>query len=199
MFASRVLRFLPLVLLLGVSACATKPSRINDVCAVFAQNDGWMNNWRRNVASASQKYGIPPHVMMATIRMESSFDAKARPRRKAMFFGLIPGAKLSSAYGYSQALDGTWLQYQKETGNYSARRTNFGDAADFVGWYHNKSARTLGIAPHDAFNLYLAYYHGHAGYARGKWRENAAIQNYARKTADMAQRYQGQMQRCWRG
>ncbi|MBI1619059.1 transglycosylase SLT domain-containing protein [Aquamicrobium zhengzhouense] len=197
MSGSRVLRFLPLVVLLGVSACATKPSQINNVCAVFAQNDGWINNWRRDVGKASKKYGIPPHVMMATIRMESGFDSKARPRRKSTFFGLIPGSRLSSAYGYSQALDGTWLQYQKETGNYSARRTNFGDAADFVGWYHNKSVRTLGIAPHDTHNLYLAYYHGHAGYARGRWRGNAAIQGYARKTAAMANRFQSQMQSCW--
>src|SRR5690606_7414978 len=198
MSASRVLRFLPLVVLLGVSACATKPSQINNVCAVFAQNNGWMNNWRRDVAKASQKYGIPPHIMMATIRMESGFDSRARPRRKSMFFGLIPGPRISSAYGYSQALDGTWLQYQKETGNYSARRTNFGDAADFVGWYHNKSVRTLGIAPDDAYSLYLAYYHGHAGYARGSWRNNASIQGYARKTAEMAARYQAQMRTCWR-
>lgn len=82
MSASRVLRLLPLVVLLGVSACATKPSQINNVCAVFAQNNGWMNNWRRDVAKASQKYGIPPHIMMATIRMESGSTAvRARAAR----------------------------------------------------------------------------------------------------------------------
>ena len=195
MCASRILRFLPLLLLLAISACASKPSQINNVCAVFAQNDGWMNNWRRDVGAASQKHGIPAHVMMATIRMESGFDQRARPRRKKIF-GFIPGKRLSSAYGYSQALDGTWLQYQKETGRYSARRTSFSDAADFVGWYHNKSATTLGISRSDTYNLYLAYYSGHAGYARGNWRGNTAIQNYAGKTASMADSYRVQMQRC---
>lgn len=195
MSTSSVLRFLPLVMLLAISACATKPDRINDVCAVFAQNSGWTGGWRRDVGRASQKHGIPTHVLMATIRMESGFDSRARPKRK-MILGFIPGKPISTAYGYSQALDGTWLQYQKETGRFSARRTNFADAADFVGWYHNKSANTLGIARHDTYNLYLAYYSGHAGYARGNWRGNTSIQNYARQTSQMADRYATQMQSC---
>lgn len=195
MSAFGVLRFLPLVLLLGVSACASKPTRINDVCAVFSQNEGWTNNWKRDIDASSRKHGVPAHVLMATIRMESGFDSRARPRGRKIL-GFLPGRRLSSAYGYSQALDGTWLQYQKETGRYGARRTSFSDAADFVGWYHGKSVRTLGIAPHDTYNLYLAYYSGHAGYARGNWRSNSAIQNYARKTSSMAGAYHRQMQSC---
>lgn len=193
---SSVLRLVSLALLLTIAGCASKPSRINDVCAVFAQNAGWTNNWKRDVDKAARHHGIPPHVMMATIRMESGFDSRARPRGKS-FLGIFPGKKLSSAYGYSQALDGTWLQYQRETGRHSARRTDFGDAADFVGWYHAKSVRTLGIPPHDTYNLYLAYYSGHGGYARGNWRSNTSIQSYARKTSDMANTYSRQMQRCW--
>ncbi len=193
---SSVLRLVSLALMLAVAGCASKPSRINNVCAVFEQNSSWMNNWKRDVGHASKRHGIPPHVMMATIRMESGFDSRARPRGKS-FLGIFPGKKLSTAYGYSQALDGTWLQYQRETGRHSARRTSFSDAADFVGWYHAKSVRTLGIAPHDTYNLYLAYYSGHGGYARGSWRNNTSIQNYARKTSDMANSYAGQMRNCW--
>lgn len=192
---SFVLRFAPVLLLLLVSACATKPQRINDVCAVFSQNEGWTSSWRRDAGAASQRHGVPLHVVMATIRMESGFDGRARPARK-MYLGFIPGKRASTAYGYSQALDGTWLQYQRETGRHSARRNNFSDAADFVGWYHKKSVNTLGIAPHDTYNLYLAYYSGHGGYARGNWRGNNGIQAYARKTATMADTYARQMQRC---
>jgi hypothetical protein len=195
MCVSRVLRFLPLLALLAVSACASKPSQINNVCAVFSQNAGWTSNWRRSTHAASQKYGIPPHVLMATIRMESGFDGRARPPRK-MILGFIPGKRASTAYGYSQALDGTWTQYQRETGRHSARRNSFSDAVDFVGWYHNKSVNTLGIAPHDTYNLYLAYYSGHSGYSRGSWRNNNSIQNYARRTSNMANDYAGQMQNC---
>lgn len=195
MFVSRMPRFLALIGLLALSACAGKPERINDVCAVFAQNDGWTANWQRSAGYAARKHGVPAHVLMATIRMESGFDGRARPRRKKML-GFIPGKRLSSAYGYSQALDGTWAEYQRETGNWSARRTRFSDAVDFVGWYHGKSVRTLGIAPDDTYNLYLAYYSGHAGYARGSWRGNSAIQSYARRTSGMAETYAGQMRSC---
>lgn len=192
---SSVLRFASLLLVLAVSACASKPQRINDVCAVFAQNDGWISSWRQEATTASRRHGIPLHVVMATIRMESGFDGRARPARK-MYLGFIPGPRASSAYGYSQALDGTWLQYQRETGRHGARRSNFSDVADFVGWYHRKSVNTLGIASSDTQSLYLAYYSGHAGYARGSWRSNRNIQAYARKTAAMANNYARQMQRC---
>lgn len=197
MCVSRILRFLPVLLLLAVSACAGKPDRINDVCAVFSQNGGWTGNWQRAANAASRKHDIPAHVLMATIRMESGFDGRARPPRRKIL-GFIPGKRISTAYGYSQALNGTWLEYQRETGSFMARRSNFADAVDFVGWYHDKSARTLGIARHDTYNLYLAYYSGHAGYRRGSWRNNTAIQDYARRTATMADRYATQMRSCRR-
>lgn len=197
MSMSRVLRILPLFALLVLSACASKPERINDVCAVFSQNAGWTNNWQRAANAASRKHDIPVHVLMATIRMESGFDGRARPPRKKIL-GFIPGKRKSTAYGYSQALNGTWTEYRLQSGNRTGRRSNFADAVDFVGWYHDKSARTLGIARHDAYNLYLAYYSGHAGYRRGSWRNNASIQNYARRTAAMADRYAMQMHSCRR-
>jgi hypothetical protein len=196
MCVQRLLRILPVVAIgLFLAACATKPDRIDNVCAVFGQNNGWVGNWYRDATTASQKHGIPVHVLMATIRMESGFDQRARPPRRGGFL-FFRGKPISTAYGYSQALDGTWADYQRETGNYRARRTNFANAVDFVGWYHGKSVRTLGIAPHDTYNLYLAYHQGHGGYRRGSYRNNTAIQNYARRTANMAQSYHGQMQGC---
>src|SRR5690606_37896423 len=103
-----------------------------------------------------------------------------------------------TAAGYSQALNGTWAQYRAETGNFAARRTSFADAIDFVGWYHAKSASTLGIARNDTYNLYLAYYSGWNGYRRGAYKSNAGIRNYARETDTMARRYAQQMQSCGR-
>lgn len=178
-----------------VSGCASKPERINDVCAVFAQKDGWFNSWKSQAKRAERKYGVPVPVLMATVRMESGFKSNARPPRKKIL-GFIPWKRPSSAYGYSQALDGTWRQYQVETGRFGARRGDFGDAIDFVGWYHAKSADTLGIARNDAYHLYLAYYHGWGGFKRGEWRSDARMQGYARKTAEMANSYAAQLQRC---
>ncbi len=182
-------------LALSLSACATAPSRINDVCAVFDQRDGWFNNWRSAAERTERRYGVPVPVLMATVRKESGFKGNARPPRTKLL-GFIPWKRQSSAYGYSQALDGTWAQYVRESSNFTARRTNFADAVDFVGWYHSKTSDSLGVARNDTYNLYLAYYLGWNGYKRGAWRGNSGIQNYARSTDQMARRYAAQLQQC---
>ncbi len=179
----------------GLSACATAPRHINDICAVFDQRDGWVNNWQRDARRAEAKYGIPVPVLMATVRKESGFKANARPPRTRLL-GFIPWKRPSSATGFSQALDGTWAQYKRESGNFTARRTRFADAVDFVGWYHRKTADTFGVAENDTYNLYLAYYAGWTGYGRGSWKGNASLQRYARDTEEMARRYATQLAQC---
>ena len=180
---------------LTISGCATAPHSINNVCAVFEQQDGWFNDWHSSARAASRKYGIPVPILMATIRKESGFRSNAKPPRKQLL-GFIPWKRPSSAYGYAQALDGTWLQYQQEAGGFGSRRANFADAVDFVGWYHAKTVSKYGVAPNDAFNLYLAYYSGWGGYGRGSWRSNAGLQRTARETAEMAQSYATQLDSC---
>lgn len=192
---SNFIRIASIALLLGLSACASPPKHINDVCAVFDQNDGWISSWRSDAKRAERKYGIPVPVLMATVRMESGFKGNARPPRKKLL-GFIPWKRPSSAYGYSQALDGTWAQYRRETGSGGARRGNFADAVDFVGWYHAKTAENHGVARNDAYHLYLAYYSGWTGFKRGGWRNDATLKGYASKTQKMAQDYAAQLQRC---
>ena len=189
----RIVPFLTLVVLAGLSACASPPSRINDVCAVFAQNDGWINNWHHAAKRTERKYGVPVPVLMATVRKESGFKSNARPPRKQLL-GFIPWKRQSSAYGYSQALDGTWAEYKVATGNMTARRSSFADAVDFVGWYHNRSAETLGIARNDTYNLYLAYYSGWNAYKRGSIGDGP--RKTAQATAEMAQSYASQLKGC---
>ncbi|MCQ8873431.1 transglycosylase SLT domain-containing protein [Mesorhizobium sp. LMG17149] len=180
--------------LLALSACATPPNHINNVCAVFDQNDGWFDNWQSAAERAQQKYGIPVPVLMATVRKESGFKSNARPPRTKLL-GFIPWKHVSSATGFSQALDGTWSQYQRETGNWAARRTKFADAVDFVGWYHSKTSDTYGVARNDTYNLYLAYYLGWTAYGRGN-RGDGGVQGYARATDKMARDYAQQLSEC---
>jgi hypothetical protein len=182
-------------LVLALSACASAPSHINNVCRVFDQKDGWFENWRSEAKGAERKYGVPVPVLMATLRKESGFQHNAKPPRR-LLLGFIPWTRVSSAYGYSQALDGTWAQYQKETGNTSAKRSTFADAVDFVGWYHSKTAKRFGVPRNDAYNLYLAYYFGWTGYERGAWKEKPGLQRYARETEKMARDYAEQLQEC---
>jgi hypothetical protein len=72
----------------------------------------------------------------------------------------------------------------------------FSDAVDFVGWYHRRSHEQNGIALNDAYNLYLSYYGGHAGYRRGVWRNNPGMQAAARRAANMANSYAQQLRGC---
>ena len=106
------------------------------------------------------------------------------------------GERQSTALGFSQALDGTWARYKRETGRWTADRTDFGDAVRFIGWYHSTSSRVNGVRLNDTYGLYLNYYFGHKGYANGSWRSNAAIQRAARRSANMAERYEQQLQQC---
>ena len=188
-------QYLLLALVLPLAACASAPTNTANSCAIFQQKGGMFNNWERAAERTRQEFGVPVPILMATIQAESNFEARARPQRTKLL-GFIPWKRKSTAYGYAQALDGTWEEYKRSTGRSMARRSDFSDAIHFVGWYHYTSHRRNGISRTDPYNLYLAYYSGHAGYARGSWRSNSAIQGAARRTATMAHRYEAQLRNC---
>lgn len=190
-----MMRVLFLVALVILGGCATAPRQVNNVCAVFDQRDGWLDNWQTAAFRTSRQYGVPVPVLMATIYTESGFRPYARPPRKKILW-FIPWKRQSTAYGYAQALDGTWARYQRETGRWRASRSNFADAVQFVGWFHHQSALKNGIAKNDAYNLYLAYHSGHDGYARGVWRRSAVAQNGAKRAQSIANRYAAQLRTC---
>jgi hypothetical protein len=191
----RTRNLLAVVLLALVAGCATAPRQTRNICAVFDQRDGFFSNWHQAAERAERKYGVPVPVLMATMYVESGFQPNARPPRTKLF-GFIPWTRPSTAYGYSQALDGTWSHYQSETGNWAASRTNFSDAVDFIGWYHYSNSQATGVPLNDAYSLYLAYYSGPTGYKRGDWRSNAQLQKTAQRFASMAATYQQQLQSC---
>ncbi len=176
-----------------VGSCSTgdkRPSNVADICAIYRDNP----RWAREAAAAEAKWGAPQEVKMAIIWRESTFRADARPPRTS-FLG-IPTGRQSSAFGYAQALDGTWDWYRKETGARGADREDFGDAIDFVGWYMAKTRTANGLPMTDAYNQYLAYHEGHAGYQRGNWRAKPDVQRAAAQVAAQAALYRAQRQRC---
>ena len=144
---------------------------------------------------AERRWGVPVHVQMATFHQESRLDGDARPPFR-FALGVIPMGRQSSAYGYSQALDGTWDEYRADTGNRRARRTDIDDAADFMGWYMNKSRDRNGIRLDDTRNQYLAYHEGHAGYARGSYNAKPWLLRVADNVADRAELYRTQLMVC---
>jgi len=178
---------------LGLSGCATAPpQRPQDACAIFSEKPKWYKAARK----AEAKWGTPVQVQLAIIRAESGFRHDARPPRERLLG--VPLWRASSAYGYPQAKDGTWDWYREKTGNRGARRTNFADAVDFVGWYTDVSQRTLGISKWDAYNQYLAYHEGHGGYKRGTYKGKAWLMGVARKVDSYARTYGAQLASCRR-
>jgi hypothetical protein len=174
-----------------VSGCATSPPRNpSNLCDIFREKDDWYSGVRASEA----RWDVPIPIQMAIIRHESAFVADARPPRTWFLF--IPTGRVSSAYGYSQALDGTWERYLRMTGRWTASRDDFEDASDFVGWYVWQTSRELGIPTDDAYRQYLAYHEGPSGYAKGSYRQKTWLVDVAKNVARTARRYDGQLAGC---
>lgn len=191
---SRSLCAMALALLLAACGGGNSPPRnLDNACSIAGQRPEYIKAFQQT----ERKWGVPVHVQMATIYQESRFRSDARtPHRYVL--GVIPMGRQSSAYGYSQALDGTWDEYRSETGNRGARRNRIRDASDFMGWYMTKSRDKNGIPLGDARNQYLAYHEGHAGYARGSYGSKSWLVRVADDVASRADLYQGQLATCRR-
>lgn len=180
-----------LLLLAACSSSLGPPRNITNACAIAQDRPSWI----RAARATERKWGVPAHVMLATMWRESRFVPDARtPRKYALW--VIPVGRVSSAYGYAQAIDGTWSWYRQSTGNRFAQRDDFNDAADFIGWYMNQTRDKNGIALTDAYNQYLAYHEGHAGYKRGSYRSKRFLLNAASEVRNMAANYERQLESC---
>jgi hypothetical protein len=174
-----------------VLGCASPPDHPGDACSIFSEKRSWYRAAKRSYG----KWGVPEAVQLAVIYKESSFRHDAKPPR-TRFLWIFPGPRPSSAYGYGQALDGTWAVYQRRTGNHGADRDDFGDVVDFIGWYGDQIHRRTGIAKDDAYRLYLAYHEGPGGYSRGTHRSKKWLLGAARKVDARAHLYQVQLGSC---
>lgn len=135
--------------------------------------------------------------MMAIMHQESRFRSHVRPVRNKLLW-IFPGARPSDAYGYAQAIQDTWVDYKRATGQQLVSRSNFADAIDFIGWYNRKSVDGLGISNEDAVNLYLAYHEGWSGYRSRTWETKDWIMPVAEKVQRRTDLYQRQLDRCER-
>ncbi len=180
-----------LSLLIACGGGKSPPGNLDNACLIVGQKRGWLADMK----AVERKWGIPPHVQMATIYFESKFVHDARTPRK-FALGVIPMGRRSSAFGYAQALDGTWDEYRDDQRRRFARRDQFDDAVDFIGWYMHESNRRLGISKQDARNQYLAYHEGRAGYARGSYNRKQWLLRVADNVAVRADTYRRQLASC---
>ena len=184
-----------LMILVLVAGCSSRysraPSQMDNACAILDQRPQFVRAFR----ASERKWGVPVHVQMATIYQESKFIQNAKTPRK-YFLGIIPRGRVSSAYGYAQALDGTWDDYRKKTGRRWAQRSDMGDAADFIGWYVTTSKKRNGVALSDARNQYLAYHEGHTGYSRSSHLRKSWLLSVAGKVSKRSDKYRTQLRNC---
>lgn len=187
--------FRAIVLCVLVAACGSAnhsaPRNLDNACSILDQRPKYLSAMKRT----ERRWGVPVAVQMATIHQESKFIGNARtPRRFAL--GVIPMGRQSSAYGYSQALDGTWDEYKSEQRRFRAKRDDIRDATDFMGWYMNLSREELGIPLTDARNQYLAYHEGRTGYRRGSYNSKKWLLRVSNDVAMRAVLYDTQLRSC---
>lgn len=184
-----------LITILSLAACSglrsSPPHNLDNACSMLAEKRGWS----RDLKAAERKYGVPREIILATIYHESGFVARAKTSRKYLL-GIIPLGRRSSAYGYAQAIDGTWNWYKKSTRQRIARRNRFGDSVDFIAWYMDITNKRNGVSKRDAYNQYLAYHQGHAGFKRGSYKSMGWLKNVARNVRARAKMYARQLATC---
>lgn len=182
-----------LFLVVIISGCSTTPvpsERHDNLCGIFAHD----NEWKTASKDSYRKWGLPPWTQLAIVKQESSFKPDARPGME--YFLFIPTGRKSSARGFTQALDGTWTEYKRETGNRWADRDDISDSLDFIGWYTHKAAKRTGLSKRNAYQVYLAYHEGAGGYSRGTYNKKPWLKRVARKVQNQAVDYMKEYKRC---
>ncbi|MFE3836819.1 lytic transglycosylase [Pseudogemmobacter sonorensis] len=192
---SRFLRAALLLVLLascgGGAGRYSAPRQLDDACAIVRERPHYL----RAMQTTERKWGVPVHVQMATIHQESKFIGDAQtPHRYVL--GVIPTGRQSSAFGYSQALDGTWEEYVEATGKRNARRDRIEDATDFMGWYMHETEARLGISKQDATNQYLAYHEGRTGYRNQSYLAKPWLVDVAARVGRRSEMYRDQLRGC---
>lgn len=183
-----------LLALLALAGCTSLPPKNSDnICNLFDEKRGWYKDARR----AERRWGTSIPVLMAIMYQESSLRPRAKPPRRKILW-VLPGPRKSSAYGFAQVKTETWREYQRGSGNHWSSRTHFADAVDFVGWYNTQSGQRSGIAPNDAYNLYLAYHEGHGGFNRKTYNSKPWLLDVARRVDNRAKQFETQLKSCER-
>lgn len=177
--------------LLLLAGCATSPpSKQNNLCEIFREKP----QWYEDAVEMQDEWGTPIQIAMAIIKQESSFRHDAKPP-KDYLLGFIPWGRVSSAYGYAQAQDPAWDDFQRAT-DYGGSRTNFDDSLMFIGWYTSETQKTLGVSKWDTYHQYLAYHEGRGGFKRKSYQSKPTLIKVARKVEQQAKYYGWQLKQC---
>jgi hypothetical protein len=187
--------FRAMILLVALGSCGSKnfsaPRNLDNACSIVSERPAYLRAFK----ATERKWGVPVPVLMAIIYQESKFIGNNRtPHQYAL--GVIPVGRQSSAFGYSQALDATWREYQQREGGRGARRDNIHDASDFMGWYMDQTKDEIGISMSNTRDQYLAYHDGRTGFVRGTWKRKSWLARIAGEVDARAVMYDTQLRGC---
>lgn len=145
-------------------------------------------SWSKSLKQAEKQYSLSPSFAMGLIYQESRFKADAK-------------SNYSTAYGYAQAINATWKHFQQDVKK-NARRDNFDDSVQFIGWYMAQLSKSLKIRMSDHENLYMAYMLGATGFKRykaGTFKNKAKIEEDKKlgaKVKAYTKTYKNQLKKC---
>jgi hypothetical protein len=187
--------FRAMIVLVILGSCSggygSAPRDLDNACAIVNERPSYLRAFR----ATQRKWGVPIPTLMAIIYQESKFISDNRPPHQYAL-GVIPTGRQSSALGYSQALDGTWKEYQRAEGGFGASREDIWDATDFMGWYMAQTVAETGVPLYDTRNQYLAYHDGRTGYLRGTWKRKSWLIRIANEVDARAHTYGAQLRSC---
>ena len=183
--------FILLASVVLVGCVSQPPTDVNNICHIFRQYP----KWYADTLDVQRRWHVPVAIQMAIVHQESKFDARAKPGRTKLLW-IIPWKRPSTAYGYAQALDGTWALYKRSNGGLFSSRNDFADGVDFIGWYANEANKRAGIPRNNAYELYLAYHEGIGGYQNKTYLKKKWLIPVAHKVNTRAQIYQAQLATC---
>jgi len=186
-----ILKLTSIIFIFFVACTTNQQINTANSCIIFEQK----KNWYKSAKNSFDKWGTPIELQLAIINQESSFTQFAKPERKKIF-GIIPGSRPSTAFGFAQVTNPTWDWYKTKTGNKNASRANFKDITDFIGWYVVQSEKIVGISKNDFYNQYLAYHEGQGGWKKGTHQNKKWLIEVAKNVERNANMYNNQLKDC---
>ena len=186
-----ILKLVCIVFIFFVACTTNQQINTANSCIIFEQK----KNWYKSTKNSFDKWGTPIELQLAIINQESSFTQFAKPERKKIF-GIIPGLRPSTAFGFAQVTNPTWDWYKTKTGNKNASRANFSNVTDFIGWYVTQSEEIVGISKKDFYNQYLAYHEGQGGWKKGTHQNKKWLIDVAKNVERNANMYNNQLKDC---
>ena len=186
-----ILKLTSIIFIFFVACTTNQQINTANSCIIFEQK----KNWYKSTKNSFDKWGTPIELQLAIINQESSFTQFAKPERKKIF-GIIPGLRPSTAFGFAQVTNPTWDWYKTKTGNKNASRANFANVTDFIGWYVTQSEEIVGISKNDFYNQYLAYHEGQGGWKKGTHQNKKWLIEVAKNVERNANMYNNQLKDC---